>query len=141
MEKLRTFRDLKVWQKAHSLTLSVYKASREFPGDEKFGLVAQLRRSCASIATNIVEGFKRQSKKDQAHFLNLAQSSLEETKYHLLLSSDLTYLESKKYQSLAEQADEVGRMLHGYRSSVLRREASAFSLALLLSSAFLVLSS
>jgi four helix bundle protein len=93
---MKTFKDLKVWQKAHSLTLDIYKLTQSFPCEEKFGLVSQLRRSVSSIPTNIVEGFKRRSKKDFAHFINIAESSLEETKYNILLSYDLNYLKKTK---------------------------------------------
>jgi len=67
---VKTFRDLKVWQKAHELVLEVYRITKTFPNEEKFGLVSQLRRSASSVATNIVEGFKRKSNRDYAHFLN-----------------------------------------------------------------------
>jgi four helix bundle protein len=87
-----TFRNIKGWEKAHKLVLEIYMITRKFPGHEKYGLTAQLRRSAVSIPTNIVEGYKRKSDKDFAHFLNMADTSLEETKYHLLLSYDLGYL-------------------------------------------------
>ena len=91
-----TFKNIKVWEKAHRLVLEIYKITRKFPTHEKYGLTAQLRRSAASIATNIVEGYKRRSDRDFAHFLNIADSSLEETKYHILLSLDLKYLSKLK---------------------------------------------
>ncbi len=82
----KTFRDLKVWQKSHDLTLKIYRITGQFPSEEKFGIISQLRRTASSILTNIVEGFKRRSTKEHSHFLNIADSSLEETKYHLILS-------------------------------------------------------
>lgn len=88
---IQTFRDLLVWQKSHKLVLSVYQISISFPTEEKFGITSQLRRSAASIPTNIVEGHKRKSLKEYLHFLNISEASLEETKYHLLLSNDLGY--------------------------------------------------
>ncbi|RLF34767.1 MAG: four helix bundle protein, partial [Thermoplasmata archaeon] len=94
---MKTFKELKVWQKAHQLVLEIYKITRSFPKEERFGLVIQIRRSVSSIPTNIVEGFKRKSKKDFAHFLNIAESSLEETKYHLLLAHDLKYISNTVY--------------------------------------------
>ncbi len=118
---MQTFRDLKVWQKAHALTLEIYRATKKFPSDEKFGIIAQLRRSFSSIPTNIVEGFKRRSKKEQGYFFNVAESSLEETKYHLILSRDLGYLSHAMFGPFQDQADEVGRMLNAYRQAVLRR--------------------
>ena len=118
MEKIKTFRDLKVWQRAHELVLSIYQETQELPVEEKYGLSAQLRRSAASIPTNIVEGYKRKSKKDFAHFLNIADSSLEETKYHLMLAKDLNYLSGDVSRRLQEQCDEVGRMLCGLSRSL-----------------------
>ena len=67
---MKTFKDLKVWQKAHMLVLEIYKITRNFPNEEKFGLTSQLRRSASSVPANIVEGFKRKSKRDYSHFLN-----------------------------------------------------------------------
>jgi four helix bundle protein len=140
--KTATFQDLKVWQKMHRLTLDIYGVTRNYPPDERFGLVSQLRRSSASVATNIVEGFKRGSKKDKAHFFNMAEGSLEETKYHLILSKDLNYLSLIDYQNLYKQSEEVGRMLNAYRQSLLRSISSllfsAFFLFLILTSYSLI---
>lgn len=85
---------------------------------EKYGLIAQLRRAAASVATNIVEGYKRRSDKDFAHFLNMADSFLEETKYHLLLAFDLKYLNGNDYEQLSVLTDEVGRMLFGFQKKL-----------------------
>jgi len=113
-----TFRDIKVWEKAHKLVLEIYKITRKFPSHEKYGLTAQIRRSTASIPTNIVEGYKRKSDKDFLHFLNMADSSLEETKYHLLLSQDLDYLDRCEYERLVELTEEVGKMLFGFQKKL-----------------------
>ncbi len=110
-----TFKNIKVWQKAHELVLEIYKIAKIFPSLERYGIAAQLRRSAASVATNIVEGYKRKSDKDFAHFLNVAESSLEETKYHLLLAYDLKYLSKKDYERLSVLADEAGKMLFGFQ--------------------------
>lgn len=115
---VHTFRNLKVWQKAHEMVLEIYKVTKEFPSAEKYGLTAQIRRSAVSVATNIVEGYKRKSDKDFAHFLNVADSSLEETKYHLLLACDLKYFSKDNYERLLALADEVGRMLYGFRKTL-----------------------
>lgn len=115
---MKTFRDLKVWEKAHRLVLEIYGATRRFPADEKFGLSAQIRRSAASIPTNIVEGFKRKSNKDFGHFLNIADASLEETKYHLILASDLGYLGTEDHLVIMELCDEVGKMLNGLQKKL-----------------------
>ena len=113
-----TFKNIKVWQKAHELVLEIYEITKEFPSSEKYGLTSQLRKSAASIATNIVEGYKRRSDKDFAHFLNMADTSLEETKYHLLLACDLTYLSKSDYEQLSMLADEVGKMLFGFQKKL-----------------------
>lgn len=113
-----TFKEIKVWQKAHELVLEIYKITDGFPGSERYNLASQLRRSCASVPTNIVEGYKRRSDKDFAHFLNMADSSLEETKYHLLLAYDLRYLDKISYEHLSILADEIGRMLYGFQSKL-----------------------
>jgi len=135
---MKSFMDLKVWRKAHELTLSVYQVTKSFPNDEKFGLVAQVRRSSASVPTNIVEGFKRHTKRDQMHFFNLSESSLEETKYQLLLSRDLGYISMLSYDELFQKAEEIGRMLHGYVQSVSKRTRSQFTVSL---ASFLILNS
>lgn len=119
--KVNTFRDLKVWAKAHDLVLAIYKDTKLFPDDEKFGLISQIRRSAGSIPSNIAEGFKRNSRKDYLHFLNVAETSLEETKYHLILSRDLNYLESDKYDLLNNQCEEIGRMLNSLQKVLLVR--------------------
>ena len=110
---MKTFKDLKVWQKSHELTLEVYRITKSYPNEEKFGLVSQLRRSASSIPTNLAEGFKRRSRKDFAHFVNIAEGSLEETKYTLFLSYELGYLDKNKLDRLNKIGDEVGRMLTG----------------------------
>lgn len=113
-----TFKNIKVWQKAHEMVLQIYKITKEFPSSEMYGLTAQIRRSAASVATNIVEGYKRRSDRDFAHFLNMADSSLEETKYHLFLAYDLTYLCKEDYEHISILADEVGRMLSGFQKKL-----------------------
>jgi four helix bundle protein len=119
---MKTFRDLKVWQKSHELVLEIYKATKNFPREEKFGLISQIRRSASSVPTNIVEGFKRKSDKEFMHFLNLADSSLEETKYHLILSLDLTYISRDEFDKLEQRCNEVGRMLYGLQQSIKNRQ-------------------
>ena len=111
---IKTFRDLNVWQKAHKLVLNIYKVTKGFPKEETYGLLAQLRRSAASIPTNIVEGFKRKSNKENIYFISIADGSLEETKYHIILAKDLNYIEESDYKALNELCDEIGKMLHGF---------------------------
>ena len=114
---IKTFRDIRVWQKAHQLTLEIYKITVKFPAEEKFCLVNQIRRAIISVASNIVEGFKRKSLKDRLHFYNMADSSLEEVKYQLLLSFDLRYINSEEYQRLSGLSEEVSKMLNSWTKS------------------------
>ena len=118
--KIKSFEDLEVWQKSHAVVLSIYRISAEFPKEERYGLTSQLRRAAVSVPANIAEGFTRRGLKDKIHFYNIAQASLHETKYHLILSRDLGFLPEK--QNLLSLADEVGKMLHGLISA-LDREA------------------
>lgn len=115
-KKAEKFQDLEVWQRAHKLVLAIYKVTQTFPGEEKFGLVSQMRRAGVSIAANIAEGFKKRSAKDKSNFYNIAQGSLEELRYYLVLSKDLAYLHSN--EELMGEVDAVGRMLHGLINSV-----------------------
>ena len=111
MEKAKRFQDLKVWQKSHQVVLEVYKLRRAFPDYELFGLTSQMRRAAVSIPANIAEGFKRKGKADKVRFFNIAQGSLEETRYYLILARDLGYAETEYLQ---KAADEIGRLLDGY---------------------------
>ena len=111
----QTFRDLIVWQKAHGFVLAAYKLSKGFPGDENYGLTSQFRRAAVSIAANIVEGFKKKGLRDKARFLNIAQASLEECRYYLILIKDLNYGDTYE---LNEQLEEVSRLLTSYTMAV-----------------------
>ena len=109
------FQDLLVWQKAHTLVLAVYKLTSLFPREELFGLTSQMRRSAVSVPANIAEGFKRRGRGDKVRILNIAEGSLEELRYFLILAHDLGYMQ-KGPQS--EQAEEVARMLSAYITSI-----------------------
>ena len=113
------FQDLIVWQEAHKLVLMVYKAISDFPKAELFGLTSQMRRAAVSVPANIVEGFKRQSHQEKTRFYNIAEASLEELKYYLLLSKDLSFLAD---ESIYEQADSVSRLLYRFIESIHRRQ-------------------
>ena len=115
-EKAKQFQDLIVWQKAHELVLSVYKQSKDFPKEEIYGLTSQLRRAAVSIPANIVEGFKKKGKLDKARFMNIAQGSLEECRYYIILANDLNYVETKKMES---QLEEVSKLLEAYSNAIL----------------------
>ena len=111
---MKSFQDMKVWNKAYELVLQVYKVTKQFPQEEKFGLTQQMRRAAVSIMANIAEGNKRKSDKDFAHFLNMSEGSLEEVKCYLILSKDLSYQNEDSYQKLLNLSEEIGRMLQGF---------------------------
>ena len=115
---MQDFRNLKVWQKAHQLTLAVYQVTAGFPKAESFGLVQQMRRAAASVPTNIAEGTGRGSDADFVRFIWMANGSVKELDYQLLLSFDLGYVPDAEYQSLRTQVDEVKRMLAGLIGSI-----------------------
>ncbi len=130
--KLANFEDLKVWQKAHQLVLKVYKITKDFPREEKFALTSQMRRAAISVPANIVEGFKKRGRRDKTNFYNIAQGSLEELKYYIMLSRDLGYLDTsnsfpnsikkryKRYEDIMSLVGEVGKMLYSLVNSVER---------------------
>jgi len=108
---LKDFRELKVWEKAHQLTLAVYRATIVFPKEELYGLTSQIRRACASIPANVAEGCGRGSDAEFARFLQIAMGSASELEYHLLLARDLNLLNSSDYNQLAREVTEMKRML------------------------------
>ena len=114
MGNIKSFKDLVVWERAHALTLKVYEVTNTYPRSEEFGLKSQSRRSSASVPSTIAEGFKRKSNKDSCHFYNIAEGSLEELRYHLILAKDLGYINQAKYNELEQSAEEVSKLLHGW---------------------------
>jgi len=108
---MRNYVDLSVWQKAHVLTLALYKSTRCFPAEERFGLTSQIRRSCSSIAANLAEGCGRRSDGEMARFVQIAMGSGAELSYHLLPSKDLGLLNTSEYGRLNSDLSEVMRML------------------------------
>jgi len=118
MEKSKTFKGLIVWQKAHMLTLEVYKVTKNYPKEEVYALTSQIRRASVSIAANIAEGYKKKTTASKLNFLNISEGSLEEVKYYILLSKDLDYINTNKANELDNLADEVGRLINGYYKSV-----------------------
>jgi four helix bundle protein len=108
---MRDFRRLKVWHKAHELTLAVYGATRSFPSNELYGLTSQARRAAASVPANIAEGCGRTGTGDFLRFLRIAAGSASELEYHLLLARDLRFLEPGAHEDLAASVREVKQML------------------------------
>ena len=108
---MKDFRTLKVWQKAHRLTLKVYEATRRFPREELYGLTGQMRKSSSSVPMNIAEGCGRGSDLEFGRFLQIAMGSASELEYQLILARDLAYLKPEEYEDLAGDTAEVKRML------------------------------
>jgi four helix bundle protein len=108
---MKDFRDLKVWEKAHRLTLNIYVATSSFPKEELYGLTSQIRRCSASIAANIAEGCGRRGNGEFHRFLQIASGSASELDYHLLLANDLRFLKQTQHDELSKQLLEVRRML------------------------------
>ncbi len=108
---MQDFRNLKVWQKGHALTLKTYQRTASFPREELFGLTSQMRRAAASIPMNLAEGCGRGSDPDFARFLHIAQGSASELEYQFLLARELQYLPEGGYSDLDHDVVEVKRML------------------------------
>ena len=111
----KTFRDLLVWQRAHAFVLGVYKMTAAFLKRGVYGLTSQMRRAAVSIPADIAEGFVKRGKADKARFMNVAEGSLEESRYYLILSEDLGYGNTAQ---LMELLNEVGRLLSGYSRAI-----------------------
>ena len=116
----KSFQDLIVWQKAHQFVLDIYRISREFPKSELYGLTSQVRRAAVSVPANIAEGFKKKTKPEKKRFLNIAQCSLEECRYYLILAHDLRFV---NIDETMNQLEEVSKLLAGYKSAL---EGSSF---------------
>jgi four helix bundle protein len=112
----KTFRDLVVWQKSHEFVLGVYQYSAGFPRSETYSLSSQLRRAAISIPANIAEGFRRRGDRDKVRMFNIAQGSIEECRYYLILATDLNYGDCQKIAKLLE---EVSRILDAYAKAIL----------------------
>ena len=113
--KSRTFEDVKLWRKAHAWVLEIYKFTEAFPKHKLFGLTSQLRRAAVSVPANFAEGFKKRGLADKIRFYNIAQGSLEECRYYLILARDLRYGDSS---SLILALEEISKMLDSYSRSV-----------------------
>ncbi len=119
---MQDFRQLKVWQKAHELTLEIYRVTHGFPKEELFSLTQEMRRSAMSIPTNIAEGSGRSSDADFCRFLWISSGSAKELEYQTILAKDLKYLDEISFRKLSSALDEVKRMLTGLIQSVNRSQ-------------------
>ena len=118
--KSQSFEQLIVWQKAHSYVLAIYKITKQYPKEELFCLVNQMRRAAASITANISEGYAKISSKDKLRFYNISQGSLEETRNFIILSKDLGYITLQDKEQLGIQAAEISRLLNAYCIALLK---------------------
>ena len=118
MDKIESVEELDVFKRSHQVTLRIYEISGTFPADEKFGLVSQMRRAAASIATNLIEGSYRLNRAEYRQFVGIARGSSGELKYHILLAKDLGYLLESDYVALRAELDEISKMLMGLAKSL-----------------------
>ena len=116
----KIFTDLIVWQKSHQFVLDVYSLTQHFPKEEMYGLTSQLRRAAVSIAANIAEGFRKKGNLDKRRFLNIAQASLEECRYYLILVHDLDY---GRVDRLRDKIEEVSKLLNAYSVAILNTDS------------------
>ena len=120
MDNSKTFKDLECWQKAHEFVKAVYAVTKQFPEDERYGLTSQFRRAAVSIAANICEGYKKLSKADKLRFMNIAQGSLEECRYYIILSLDINYINRETYDRLEFLINGTSWKLNGYAEGISR---------------------
>ncbi|MDE3057272.1 MAG: four helix bundle protein [Bacteroidota bacterium] len=104
---MRNVKEILVWEKAHAMTLSIYRVTQSFPKSEMYGLTGQLRRAARSVPANIAEGCGRHTEAEFAHFLQIAAGSASEVEYHLLLARDLDYITSENYNKLDFQINKI----------------------------------
>jgi four helix bundle protein len=120
MGSIQSYKDLEVWKKSFAFTLEVYKLTADFPSEEKFGIISQLRRASVSIPSNIAEGWSRKSTKSYIQFLHISLGSIAEVETLLLLSYELKYLNYESSQYLQKSLSDIGKMLNGLISSLRR---------------------
>ncbi len=119
--KIRSFTDLNAWKEAHRLALLIYKSTDNFPLNEKYSLIDQMRRAAVSISSNIAEGFSRQSNKEKLQFYYIAKGSLTELQNQLLLSKDINYISKELFKEAAEQTVLVDKLISGLIKSIKSR--------------------
>ena len=113
METIKNFYDLETWKAAHQLALQIYRITKNFPKDELYGIVSQLRRAASSVGANIAEGFERYYYKDKVRFYHQARASVAEVQNFLFLSRDLAYIDDKIFDDSFEKLRDIGKLLNG----------------------------
>lgn len=116
--KIKTYKDLIVWQRSIQLVTTVYSLTKTFPSDERFGLVSQLNRAVISIPSNIAEGWGRELSKNYLQFLRISRGSLMEVETMILISKNLGYINEENFKELNKEIEEVGKILQGLIKSV-----------------------
>ena len=114
----RSFKDLECWQQAHEFVKAVYAATKQFPEDELYGLTSQFRRAAVSIAANICEGYRKLSRADKLRFFNIAQGSLEECRYYIILSYDIEYIDKATHDNLEYLLNRTSWKVNGYAEAI-----------------------
>jgi len=113
IKKIQKFTDLVAWQKGHKLVLMIYRETKKFPIEEKYGLVNQMRRAVVSFTSNIAEGFSKKSSKEKYQFYNIAKASMTELQNQLLVAKDVGYLSKESFKKIAEQSVTSIKLLNG----------------------------
>ena len=117
------FEDVIAWQKARVFINHVYRVTKNFPSDERFGLTSQFQRAAVSIAANIAEGYKRMGKDDKLRFYNYSQGSLEECRCYIYLSNDFKYISDEEMQAMLVEIEETSKILNSYIISIKNRQS------------------
>ncbi|MCH3884933.1 four helix bundle protein [Tenacibaculum aquimarinum] len=118
--KVYSFEKLMVWQESKNLVKDIYRLTKSFPSEERFGLISQLRRASVSIASNLAEGTSRKTNKDKAHFTTISFSSAMEVLNQLIISKELNFLSEKDYILVREKLEKITNMLNALRNSQLK---------------------
>ena len=118
-----SFKEIKAWQYAHTFVLQVYYITKRFPEYEKFGLCSQFQRAAVSIPANIAEGYKKLCKADKLRYMNIAQGSLEESRYYIILSKDLGYIDNSMYVELESLVEKTSWFLNAYCKGIVNDNA------------------
>jgi four helix bundle protein len=119
--EIKQFYDLEAWKKGHELVLAIYNITKDFPKEELYGIVSQLRRAASSVTANIAEGFARYHFKDKVRFYYQARGSVAEVQNFLLLAKDLEFIAHEQCKELGEKANEAGRLINGLIRSINER--------------------
>lgn len=111
--KIHSFTDLIAWKEGHQLVVMIYKITKKFPEDEKFGLTNQIRRCAVSVTSNIAEGFSRRTSKDKTQFYYMALGSIAELQNQILIARDIHYINNNEFRVIADKTVEVSKLING----------------------------